>query len=90
MRASLEADKKQTIENITKTLEKDKHRCIEETKKKQWVSNQFKINKRENNITYFLQNVINIIILLLIKFIVVNRTDKETHSINLNMLKLFK
>lgn len=37
MRASLEADKKQTIDNITKSLTKEKHLSIEETKKKQWV-----------------------------------------------------
>ncbi|GFY52793.1 protein kinase C-binding protein 1 [Trichonephila inaurata madagascariensis] len=38
MRASLEADKKQAMETLTQTLEREKQRCIEEVKKKQWCA----------------------------------------------------
>lgn len=37
MRACLESDKKQAIETLSKTFEQEKLKCIEETKKKQWV-----------------------------------------------------
>ncbi|XP_035208972.1 protein kinase C-binding protein 1-like, partial [Stegodyphus dumicola] len=36
MRANLEADKKQAVELACRRLEREKIRCIEETKKKQW------------------------------------------------------
>ncbi|XP_054710972.1 MYND-type zinc finger-containing chromatin reader ZMYND8-like [Uloborus diversus] len=39
MRASLEMDKKATIESLTKKFESEKNRAIEEAKRKQWCAN---------------------------------------------------
>ncbi|KAF8786111.1 MYND-type zinc finger-containing chromatin reader ZMYND8-like isoform X2 [Argiope bruennichi] len=41
MRASLEADKKQALETLSRTFEREKQCCIEETKKKQWCAHCF-------------------------------------------------
>ncbi|GFU31658.1 protein kinase C-binding protein 1 [Trichonephila clavipes] len=38
LRSSLESDKKQAMETLTQTLEREKQRCIEEVKKKQWCA----------------------------------------------------
>ena len=38
MRASMEAEKLRSIEEVRKEIEDEKNRCIEETKKKQWCA----------------------------------------------------
>ena len=37
MRACLESDKKLAIEALSKKFEQEKQKCIDETKRKQWV-----------------------------------------------------